>query len=747
VLDSSKNSDANILDDGGNSSFLSVGASAKQISETFVSVTDLGSTDSTKLLEDNKPKYTTYQGSCGVFHEGLLIGSGPGISKFTAQSIDECWSLCETRYPECSQIEFLSGTSECVLGDAITTTFHVDSSVSCRTLDYIPIESSNGLSGMIFVDSVRDVEFTPPQLVDSLEECQALCKSIDAAGSDSACMFGGYVDCTNISSYCSSMDGAGNVDCQKCQANTNGGICRLPSMQSTTATTSLSVCTGNQCRWFEKSAQGFSLVIKTPTRTDIDYIPKLGQICDSRSYLPNPIVIQEDEHSCYYPVESLWHCQSLCTASNRLNGSGKNNCVGGLYTDTAGNKRCHLATYRSASGRTCIGNNCAWFELDGIGRIDRLQDTGMKLAIDARSLSPMLYEIGVGGCAQFKTFGPRMKKSISQVLYKDPIKECSIACSLFPQCTAFQVTGRIEGRKPNNCDITKGTNTDCTSVECVLSSALTTVLPTNGEKNQICWSKTPTGTVDTGGESVDYDNVDPGIPGFVTTNARVRKFSWNNVVGNQLALTTSMEECQSVCRATDGCQTGTWQPCSAIQSYCTNAEQLNIATPETIATCNVCKSVKVSENQQEVAFPINYGVCKVASGINLHVEACQPEPCYSFETGSDEFYILSMTKNPFATDASPHFSFNGEINTYTKAGSLLECQEYCKRSPGDRCRYGMYIPRSNGYGECYLTESEIRENHGSFWRLKQDTTLPCDGTCVTFIKLKNVMPPQFTGAT
>jgi len=772
-------------DDGESVSSSSSFVSTSVTSEVYVSPLSATTISSMVVSSDDRPKYSTFQGSCGTFHEGLLLGTGIGISKFTANSIDECWALCDSFAPECTQVEFHIETQECTLGDAISTTFHVDVNMLCRTLDYMPIESTNGLPGMMLTDSVGDgkdwfTSGTVPQLVGSLEECQALCKAIDSGHDDSACMYGGYVDCSSFySSFCTTGDGIGNADCQKCQANQSGGICRLPSMSSSprasdngpprgggplggpagtiTAGGSSPPCPGgNKCRWFEKSAPGYSVSLKTPVNQKMNFLPDTSNSCSSRPYLPNPI--STDNGTCYLPVKSLWHCQSLCTASNRMNGSGRIKCIGGLYTDNEGSKRCQLAEYRKGKifGKTCSQNNCAWFELDGMGTIGRLQDTGMKLAVDARSLSPMLFEIGVGGCSQFKTFGPRMKKSITQVLFNDPIKECSIACSVFPQCTAFQVTGQIEGAKPNACDITKGGETDCTSVECVLSSALTTVLPNTGEKNQICWSKTPTGTVDSGGPEIDYDNVDPGIPGFVTTNSRVRKFNWSSVVNKaNLALTTSMEQCQSVCRTTDGCQSGTWQPCSAMQSYCEKAEQLNIATPELISTCNVCKAVKVSESQPSVAFPLNYGVCKVASGIGKSIEACQPEPCYAFETGSDIFYILSMTKNPFGTDTSPSYMFNGEVNTYVKASSLEECQQYCtprkaddKSDPRYNCKYGMYIPRSNGYGECYLTESEIRENHGSFWQLRQDTTVPCnDGTCITFIKLVNQMPPQFTGAT
>jgi hypothetical protein len=249
------------------------------------------------------------------------------------------------------------------------------------------------------------------------------------------------------------------------------------------------------------------------------------------------------------------------------------------------------------------------------------------------------------------------------------------------------------------------------------------------------------------------ENVDPGLPGFYTINSRVRKFGWPNVVNqNKLPVTASMEECQAICRATDGCITGSWQVCSAIQQYCNRGQLINDMTPELTATCNACSSVTLSSQQPAVAFPINFGVCKLSQSINNHIEGCQPEPCYSFEAGSDEYYILSMTKNPFSAPGAPNYMLNNEVNAYVRTKSLNECQSFCTpavandpNDPRTKCKYGLYIPRANGYGECYLTELEIRENHGNYWRIKQATTVNCEGTCIVFIKLNNQMPTIFSG--
>jgi hypothetical protein len=444
----------------------------------------------------------------------------------------------------------------------------------------------------------------------------------------------------------------------------------------------------------------------------------------------------------------------LCSAVNQFNGSGNNKCRAGLYADKTGLKKCFLAQYRLGQGQACVeGNNCAWFELDGKGDLDELQDTGMALASQARSQSTVPYDMGIGPCNQFKAFGPRITKYVSQVVYGDAVKECSVACSTFPQCVAFQVTGQVVGPNPNACDITKLNATDCTSVECVLSSTITSIAPSNNT-NQICWSKTPTGTIQLGDDEIDMDNVDPGLPGFYTINARVRKFGWQNVVNNnsKLPVTGSMEECQAICRATDGCLTGSWQVCTAIQQYCVRGQQTNDMTPELTATCNACSAVPLSPQQPAVAFPANFGVCKLSQTINDHIEGCHPEPCYSFEAGSDQFYILSMTKNPFAAQDAPSYMLNNELNAYVKTKTLQECQSFCSPAvandpsdPRTKCKYGLYIPHANGYGECYLTEMEIRENHGNYWQLKQATTVNCDGTCIVFIKLNNQLPAAFTG--
>ena len=70
----------------------------------------------------------------------------------------------------------------------------------------------------------------------------------------------------------------------------------------------------------------------------------------------------------------------------------------------------------------------------------------------------------------------------------------------------------------------------------------------------------------------------------------------------------------------------------------------------------------------------------MASEVQLRTEGCFPEPCYAFEEGSENFYILSMTKSPFLLpDGSVDglsLSYKGETGGYVKARTLSECENH-----------------------------------------------------------------------
>lgn len=703
--------------------------------------------------QDIRPNFQQFAGPCDVFSEGLIsTGIGAGLSRFRASSVEDCWRLCESfSKNQCSQIQFHKNSNECVLGDAIAKTFRADGNTICRSLEYMPVSSSNGLSGMLLVDSVAGTGgsqnwFTnaaAPVLVNSLEECQALCKAADAGASDAVCRFGGYADCSSFhSSFCQGV-GASHPDCGLCDKNPAGGVCRIPQIpvngQSTKqAATSALPCAGGKCRWFERSTTGFSLQVSTGSNVMVDYSPQSvkGIFCDSLSYLPNSKTYKSAQGSgCYYPVESLWHCETLCQAINKVN--GKTSCVAGLYRDKQGKKQCRLARYKSITGKACDGN-CGWFELAGEGKTAGLEDTGAGVAEISRNFAPNLFTMGLGPCQQFRALDAVITNTPSGFQFS-PIEDCSRACAYFPQCTSYQVTGSVSGGAPGaTCDILKGKESDCTFITCTLSTALSVAVP-SGNNMTLCWTKTPLGTTASGDEDIDMD-IDPGIPGYITTNARVRRFGWDDVLNkDRLVLTMTLEECQSMCRVSDGCVSGSWQHCQAIEQLC-RSDTLPGTPLELQATCNACRKVPVSESQPSVDFPEHLGVCKMASQIKTSTQACFPEPCYAFEEGSENYFIMSTSKSAFllpdGTVNAALLNIAGEPGTYIKAKSLSECQEACTSDPN--CRYGHLVPRTTGFGECYLSAQEVRVNDGQRFRMKDPQN--CDGQCIVFMKLPTRLP-------
>jgi hypothetical protein len=198
-----------------------------------------------------------------------------------------------------------------------------------------------------------------------------------------------------------------------------------------------------------------------------------------------------------------------------------------------------------------------------------------------------------------------------------------------------------------------------------------------------------------------------------------------------------MEECQSLCRVSDGCVVGSWQHCQSIEPYCNDATG---APQEVQATCNACRDVPMSSAQSRVQFPEIMGVCKMASEVSVNTEGCFPEPCYAFEEGSENFYMLSTTKSPLIMESGAvdalRISFKGQPQAYTKVLTITECEEYCMADAD--CKYGHFVPRTNGYGECYLTGQELRVTDGYTYRLKDPR--PCEGTCVVFMKLPTKLP-------
>jgi hypothetical protein len=463
-------------------------------------------------------------------------------------------------------------------------------------------------------------------------------------------------------------------------------------------------------------------------------------ICDSVSFLPSPVQ-EPNSKQCFYHAESLWHCEQLCSSANKFSVDGKVACIGGLYQEIAGNRQCKLARSRTVEGKSCAkGTNCAWFELSGEGHTAGLEQTGLELADESRRLGALPFLIGRGQCQQFRALEAAFTNTPTGFQYS-PVEDCIRACTFFPQCTSFQLTGSVSGG--GLCDVVRGNSSDCTFITCALSSALSLPIPTENNST-MCYSKTPLGTVEDGPMAIDMDGVDPGIPGFIVTNARVRRFGWTQVINkDQLALTASLEECQSMCRVSDGCVLGTWQPCQAIEGECLTADRPG-ASRELQSTCNACRNVNLNPTQKSVQFPSNMGVCKMASEPQLRTQGCEPEPCYAFEEGSENYYILSMTKSPFLLPDGKVdedlLEFNGDTRTYVKVKSLAQCEDYCTTDP--TCKYGHLAPKSAGYSECYLTAKEVRITDGQNYQLKQP--VKCNGTCIVFMKLPTELPRQLT---
>ena len=67
---------------------------------------------------------------------------------------------------------------------------------------------------------------------------------------------------------------------------------------------------------------------------------------------------------------------------------------------------------------------------------------------------------------------------------------------------------------------------------------------------------------------------------------------------------------------------------------------------------------------------------------------------------------------------------------YFRASSLQGCMNICKQKSG--CKYGHYEPATYGYGNCYLTGSEVRTLQSGVMQLT--TSNPCT-TCVVFWKI------------
>jgi hypothetical protein len=130
----------------------------------------------------------------------------------------------------------------------------------------------------------------------------------------------------------------------------------------------------------------------------------------------------------------------------------------------------------------------------------------------------------------------------------------------------------------------------------------------------------------------------------------------------------------------------------------------------------------------------------MASKIQPVSQGCYPEPCYAFEEGSENYFILSTSKSSFllpdGTIDDLILNFKGEPKAYIKTKSLADCEDSCTSDA--RCRYGHYVPRTTGYGECYLTTREVRVQDGERWRLKDPQ--PCDGQCIVFMKLPTRLP-------
>ncbi len=194
-----------------------------------------------------------------------------------------------------------------------------------------------------------------------------------------------------------------------------------------------------------------------------------------------------------------------------------------------------------------------------------------------------------------------------------------------------------------------------------------------------------------------------------------------------------------MCRVSDGCVSGSWQHCQAIEQLC-RSDTLPGTPLELQATCNACRKVPVSESQPSVDFPEHLGVCKMASQIKTSTQACFPEPCYAFEEGSENYFIMSTSKSAFllpdGTVNAALLNIAGEPGTYIKAKSLSECQEACTSDPN--CRYGHLVPRTTGFGECYLSAQEVRVNDGQRFRMKDPQN--CDGQCIVFMKLPTRLP-------
>jgi hypothetical protein len=282
-----------------------------------------------------------------------------------------------------------------------------------------------------------------------------------------------------------------------------------------------------------------------------------------------------------------------------------------------------------------------------------------------------------------------------------------------------------------------GNNSACTLpspscfdyVACATSSVITGVVTSATDEHIACFSHTANPALALMG-SEDLDGLNLGIPAFVLTNARVRKFSFESVLnGERVFVTQTLEDCQSLCKANfDHCVTGTWQVCAAVKPYCPEVP----GNDELGVTCAACAAVQVSG--AVVPFPANWGACKLASKVETFGQKCVPEPCYAFEGGDDRFEILAVTKSNLINEDGTPIARILMGGAYQLASDLLDCQARCAENKA--CSYGHFEPATFGYGRCLLTNAEMQVLRAGVFVLA-NTPAKCSN-CVVFKKLPAV---------
>ena len=667
--------------------------------------------------------FHSFPGSCDIFHANLTVA---GVSQFSAESADECWALCEAYSPSCSQIMYHALTSMCVLGDGIASNYvsSPDGTV-CRSRS--DSRSPSGLSGMLLVDSVngqtvKNRWFPSSQArgVASLEACQSLTK----LGNFN---HGGYVSCDGVLNAC--LTQPTHPDCAICQLSQNGGVCRMQALKESPETNI--PCIGN-CQFFESGIQGFQLKIG---KSSLPSSP-IGQLCYVNPSPSMPQITKQANGFCGFQTSSLSACQSVCQQAA--------GCVGGLYTDKQGLKLCSLATAISGNSTICStgGVNCAWFELAGLGNVLPLTVTGTNLAdANRQSIAPQA-GMNFGRCAVFKALDV-FKAGPPSVFALKPLTACANLCDLTPNCRSWQVAGAATAG--SSCSVSEeGNMAGCSQITCSLSSVITGTFPAQpGDESSACFSYTANPYLASLAPA-SMLGVNLGVPSYYLSNARVRKFGWSDVINqNRLSLTQTLEDCQSGCKAqgSDVCAGGTWQVCSSVESGCVDSDNnallaATVPNSELFATCEACSAVNVSISQQSVAFPSSWGVCKYSRTVKENAQKCQPEPCYAFEGGDDEFIILSVSKSPFIDSDGIVISNLLMGAGYTKSASLNDCESICHRTNG--CLYGHYEPMTNGYGNCFLSGQQLQTLEEGVYTLSE-TNFCLTQNCVVFQK---VQPPS-----